>query len=518
MINTELVLEEDTERLKLLAFSDEDNAKLFIECESKISISDGDTPHSSKEIFQILDKSFYADFFHSEVIEDIANILNKEKKSKRRRVAKGIPPKKGRDGRKVLLVKPYIATATSSSILDPLLEEESKVVDLRFVRSFDNIEVGDVVARIYPPREGEPGRDIYGKIIESSVGEAVSWKLDNSLTIKDEEESYKEIIANTYGYIVEKNGLLSISETLTISGDVDFSIGNIDFIGSVVVNGNVYKNFVVEAKKDITITGDVICASIISEEGNVSIQGYVSGYEDGAEPADAEVFEDDVFLPAEIKAKENINVKVLSGVYVECGKVLTIAKESRSCILRAGGIIQSENGAIFGGKCYSVCGIEAKFLGSKGESPTHVTLANSIEITSEYAQIVTHIKRHLRAIDLLTMHLGPHSDDVETLRKLTSEHGKRLRGVYQKRERLQSSLAELETKKTAMLSHAKENLYQRVNVAKLLYTGVALEAKDVVFNILENKTGPLTIEFNSEINNFEIVESRPLMCLVLDDE
>ena len=59
-----------------------------------------------------------------------------------------------------------------------------------------------------------------------------------------------------------------------VDGDVDVSIGNISFVGSIIVRGTIRSGFKVEAEGDIEVWGNVEAATVQSQ-GNVIIRGNI---------------------------------------------------------------------------------------------------------------------------------------------------------------------------------------------------------------------------------------------------
>lgn len=71
--------------------------------------------------------------------------------------------------------------------------------------------------------------------------------------------------------LVYTNGSFCIEESLLIRGDVDVSSGNIDFIGDIMVKGNVMEGFSVTSKKNVTIFGTVTNGTVTAD-GDITIK------------------------------------------------------------------------------------------------------------------------------------------------------------------------------------------------------------------------------------------------------
>lgn len=64
------------------------------------------------------------------------------------------------------------------------------------------------------------------------------------------------LIATMDGHLEYSNGAFYVRPVLEIRGDVDYSTGNIDFIGDVQIAGDVRENFSVRATGSITVDRD----------------------------------------------------------------------------------------------------------------------------------------------------------------------------------------------------------------------------------------------------------------------
>ena len=77
-----------------------------------------------------------------------------------------------------------------------------------------------------------------------------------------------------------KNGLIHVDPVFLVKGDLDYQTGNIDFIGSVVIKGDVKSGFNVKASGDIEIEG-VVEDSIVETDSDVLIKLGFIGHGEG---------------------------------------------------------------------------------------------------------------------------------------------------------------------------------------------------------------------------------------------
>lgn len=184
-------------------------------------------------------------------------------------VAEAIPPVNGQDANVQMSVK-----------IDPDFKPQQKKdgrVDFRSIQSFASVAKGQVLATKIPATQGKPGFSVTGDEIPATPGKDVPLPNGKNTEISADGKS---LISQKTGISYLENGLINVVELLHVAGDVDFSVGNIKYTGDVLVNGNVFPGFSVEAEGDIHIKGDVESAKIISRGGKVIIEKGVIGKKD----------------------------------------------------------------------------------------------------------------------------------------------------------------------------------------------------------------------------------------------
>lgn len=488
----ERVFEKETDRLILKLLASKDKLKLFLECQKKDVFSDA--PVTAREIVEGISAGIPSAHLDMTVIEDLVRALREEQKPERRRIAKGAAPENGRDGKFVLLVKP-LGREKGLPLPD--------YVDLRAVHSFDNIEQGTIIGRIYPPSDGTPGRNVFGKNIPAKKGKEVKIQVDSSITIEQPqfENVYQTLVANIAGYVAEDRGKLKIHSLLAISANVDFKTGDIDFVGSVGVSGNVMKNFRVFARDNIEISGDVLGGSVHSKTGSVSLKGLVLGPGVSSpvgvsDSCDSRMLKDMVeTVSASIEAKTTIRLFRAEGARLEAGGDIHIFGEVLNSIIRTKGRLMMPKGRVLGGVIYSVLGIEAGSIGSVRESKTVIHLVNDVQSTSQYHEVMQRIISHQEAEDLLRLHLGPFADNARLIEKLDKPHQEKMKTLFKKLGDVCASKNDWLERQSTMLRAAKPDRIPRINILQQLFSGVEIRAEEEVFNVTETIVGPKTIEY-----------------------
>jgi len=184
-------------------------------------------------------------------------------------VARGRAPVKGENGQVVLKFK------TEHSFAPRVLEDGS--VDYRDLDIFESVQENDLLAEIIPPSDGTDGMTVTGKTLPAQRGKAA--KPPKGKNTRLSEDGLKLFAAKS-GRVDYIAGLVEVSDMLRIPGDVNMSVGNIDFPGDVEIKGNVLSNFTVKATGNVEVWGVVEAATIIAGK-NIVLKAGIQGMDKG---------------------------------------------------------------------------------------------------------------------------------------------------------------------------------------------------------------------------------------------
>lgn len=181
------------------------------------------------------------------------------------RAAESIPPVDGEDGKIEFLY-------SKENTFVPV-EDENGFVDYKNVGFIKNIHENDVIANITLPTEGIHGSDIRGNSIPAISGKRVSYTLGKGTKLS---EDGTKVLAACDGHIFFTHDSFCVDSVVTISGDVDASVGNLDFFGDIVIKGNIMEGFSVVSGKSITVSGNATNAVIKAGESVTVKQGIIN--------------------------------------------------------------------------------------------------------------------------------------------------------------------------------------------------------------------------------------------------
>ena len=227
-------------------------------------------------------------------------------------------------------------------------------VDYTSLGSEQNVKKGDLICEVIPPTEGIAGRTVLNQELRCRNGKSVS--LPKGKNTEVSEDGYK-LLAAIDGRVEFSGRYFSVRPLLEISGNVDYSTGNINFIGDVLIHGDVCSGFSVRAMGDIKVCGVVESCEIEAGGDLIVVKGIVGNME------------------TIVRSHHNIYSKYLVNSIVHARKNVHTDSIRYSNVYSDGEVeVCSGRGLIVGGQIRAAQGIEAKTVGSVYESPTSIIL------------------------------------------------------------------------------------------------------------------------------------------------
>ncbi|QKS71411.1 DUF342 domain-containing protein [Paenalkalicoccus suaedae] len=234
---------------------------------------------------------------------------------------------------------------------DSKVENEGVRVDLRQVQDIPMVEADELVARKIPATKGTDGKAVDGTTIPSKPGKDLTLRPGKNTRIGQDELT---LYSMTPGQVSKDMKTVHVYPVYEVNGDLDLKIGNIDFLGNVVIRGNVPAGFSIKARGDIRISGSVEAAHLDSE-GSIYINQGVVAQGGGL-----------------INALGDIHTSFLNQANVESGKDVVVSQMILHSQVTAQGMIYCKQGkgSIVGGKSSASKGIEVNEVGNKMSTPT----------------------------------------------------------------------------------------------------------------------------------------------------
>ena len=371
-------------------------------------------------------------------------------------LANGVPVKEGSDA----VIEYFFNT---DNRVRPTLNEDG-TVDFFNLNLVNHCKKGDMLARLTPAVKGSAGIDVKGTPVRPrDVKKKI---LQYGLNI-DISEDKCVLTSQVDGHVTLTGGKVFVSDVLTVV-NVDNSTGNIDYEGSVVVEGNVNSNFRVRARGDIEVKGAVEGA-VLEAGGNILLNRGING-----------------MGKAKISAKGNIIAKFMENCTAKAEGYIDADSILHSNVTAGTEIhVMSRKGFISGGTVQATSKICVKTLGSPMGADTKVTVGldtsateRAGELSKEIADIQKNMKTMLPVLDAAKKKLAAGvkmtPDQIKNLQQLAAT-------VKLSQEKMEADNEELQLLKENMSSAEGAC----VEVMGEVYPGTVIAISDVSMAVRE---------------------------------
>ncbi|WP_370221915.1 DUF342 domain-containing protein [Cytobacillus sp.] len=344
-------------------------------------------------------------------------------------VAKGIPAENGSDA--------YLLNEVSFD-----QQTRRKGFNFRDILHIPSVKQGQLLASVIPPTPGAPGKDIFGQSIPARNGKPLRVKAGNNVL-----ENGGKYYSLMDGQVSFTPISISVNPVFEVIGDLDLKTGNINFVGNVMIRGNVPAGYEIKAGGDIIVTG-LVEGSFLQADGNVLISGGISGSHRGS-----------------VISGGSVQAAYLNQAKVKAEQDVVITKSILHSHVHAGGAIRCGGALVIGGKLLSGSDMEIKELGNHLFTKTELfagmdskwakaekDLLNESARLQETIKKLDSIEGRLTEMARLTGNLSEEQRTIILKQRATKAH------LQDKLSKLNEELAELEKEKE-----------EKINASILIY-------------------------------------------------
>lgn len=379
-------------------------------------------------------------------------------------VAAGVPMRRGENGSVEFHVQPTSMDARYD-------ENDAGAIDYKQLNLIENCFAGQRVASILPPGPGRPGRNVFDDEIPPMPGEPVKVQAGPGIILSS---NGRDFTSEIEGRLVFEDNILSVSPVLEISRDIDYSVGNVDFVGKVTVHGSLLDGFYINAKRGVELNGDM-GAGHITSEGDVVIKGGIKGKN------------------AAIITCRSLTARYIDDASVEASGDVTAAKEIMNSSVKALGRVSVAGGAIIGGEVCGFQGVEADTLGSDMGVATWVMAGLNWTEENRKDEIRTKVAEYMDRAQSAKVLLDPLFSDREVTMRLGSEQKSMLSDLVSELRDLRELLVELLDERASIDGREQVGRVDQINVRKMLYQGVATRFSHVDAQVKDSIKGPVSL-------------------------
>ena len=255
--------------------------------------------------------------------------------------------------------------------------DEYDQVDYTALNLIHNVKEGQEICRLIRPTEGDPGRTVLDQEIPAKSGKEVPLPKGRNTEISEDGDA---LPASVSGHVEFTGRSFQVKPVLEVPGNVDFSTGNIKFLGDVSIKGDVLTGFTVRAMGSIWVGGVIEAGSTVEAGGDLTVVKGILG--DGTTTVRSQRCIFSKYIEnATIYVRENLQTDAIINGSIYCdGEVL----------------VRSGRGTIMGGRVWAAEKVSAATVGSKSECRTSITLGG-LPCTNFERELV---RRELKALEM----------------------------------------------------------------------------------------------------------------------
>ncbi len=180
-------------------------------------------------------------------------------------------------------------------------------MDFRERHVFTGVDKGQLLATKVAATAGLSGVNVYGHEVPQIPGRDLIIKMAEDVLYDEGTGEIHAAIAGVLSAVTDTS--VRVTAKLSISGDIDFQIGNVESRDAVEISGSVRPGFKVTTGGDVMIGGSVESAHI-SSRGNVVIRGGIMGDE------------------ASVEADGDVDIPVIDNGSISCKGSVRVSREA----------------------------------------------------------------------------------------------------------------------------------------------------------------------------------------------
>lgn len=371
-------------------------------------------------------------------------------------IAEGKAPVHGINGKVKFLFN------ISQDIKPTIMDDGS--VNYRELNYIENVRKDQKLCEITMPTAGVNGKTVLGTVVKAAEGKIPKVIRGANVYASGDNLSLYSSINGQVKYIDEK---LSVFATHEVQANVDNSTGNINFIGSVYIRGNVLSGFTVEAGGDVEVFG-VVEGATIKAGGNIILRRGMTGNNKGVLIAGGDIIAN--FIEnSTAEAVNDIKAESIMHSNIKCGNRLELG---------------GRKGLLVGGVTRVGKEIKAKVIGSHLATRTIIEVGLDPNLREKYKELRTeainleeNVKKADQAINLLRR--------LEAANMLTEEKKEILNKSMRSKIYYESRLYECCEEVASLEEKLNTEAYGRIRVDNYIYNGVRVSIGSASMHIKE---------------------------------
>ncbi|MBQ6056327.1 MAG: FapA family protein [Treponema sp.] len=333
-------------------------------------------------------------------------------------------------------------------------------VNFKELNLIQNVVQGQPLAQKMLAERGRSGKTLFGRYLEAKNGKDINLPLGKNVTV---DSDGRTILAAMDGQVLLINDKINVEPIMEVDG-VNIKTGNITFLGTVVVNGNVEDGFDVKASGNIEVNG-AVGASHLESDGDIIVSQGIVGRDEG-----------EIICGGSLWAKfiQNTKVTVQENVIVNDSIMNSEVSAQRRIIL------QGKRAQITGGHLFATETVLAKNIGSAGGgTETVIEVGVDPKAKHRLAELLEMQGNNLKELEELELNLQTLENQKKIRKNLPKDKEENLKKLVARKAEIKKENEEFNTEITSIQAHLRElKNIGKVYASGTVYTGVKIYVRD----------------------------------------
>lgn len=332
-------------------------------------------------------------------------------------IAKGKKPVNGTDSFVELVIKKEDGFH--------LKQKDKARVDYRSVTDILNVVTGQVIAAKTAGTKGEDGSTVFNEVVKAKPGRDAVVKVGQNVIFNPENDT---VIAKTSGQVsVTENGTINVLPVYEVKGDLDMQVGNIDFVGNVIIHGDVRSGYSIQAAGDIIIYGGV-GGSHLRAGGSIFVKKGINGHDVGI-----------------IRAGNELKALFITNANVKAGKSVFVEQSIMHSEIGAGEVLECHTGKgfIVGGTIRVGRKLVCNILGNNSYTVTHIVVDTEEVFKKKLNNVVFELKEQMENLKKIKEAVAKLKELEQATGKLTGEQHNNLIRLNRVKSQVEKTIKDL---------------------------------------------------------------------------
>jgi len=333
-------------------------------------------------------------------------------------------------------------------------------VDFKELNLIQNVVEGQPLAQKILAERGKAGKTLFGRYLEAKNGKDISLPLGKNVKV---DKDGCTILAAMNGQVLLVNDKITVEPIIEYDG-INIKTGNVTFLGTVIVKGNVEDGFNIKASGNIEVSGTV-GKSKLESDGDIIVSQGVIGRDEG-----------------EITCGGTLWAKFIQNTTVNAGENIIVTDSIMNSNVSAQKkiILQGKRAQITGGHLFATETIAAKNIGSDGGG-TETVLAVGFDPKAKHRleELQEMQGNNVKLLDDLELNIATLENMKKIRKSLPKEKEANLEHLIQQKNELTEKSIEYNEEITKIQAHLRElKNVGKVYASGTVYAGVKIYVRD----------------------------------------